>query len=140
MEEPKTDTQTQTTAETTHTDVKTVQFTVRVKPGDKEYMNSVLEPYKVKHEGFADIVKRLKMPPTAEIKEVIKEVDRPLKPGEFIIGLQPALNEKLTNLRRYLKSKNKIPADSTEAEFMQHIIEHSIKNHIEKTYSFLNRD
>lgn len=125
----------------TKTEPKTVQFTARVKPEDKDYINDLLEPYKVKHEGFSEVVKRLKTPVTKEVeKDVIKEVDRPLTAGEFIIGLQPPLNEKLTNLRRYLKSKNKIPAESTEAEFMQHFIEHAIKNHIEKNYSFLNRD
>lgn len=125
----------------TQTDPKTVQFTARVKAEDKNYINALLEPYKVKHEGFSEVVKRLKTPFVKEVeKEVIKEVDRQLKTGEFIIGLQPPLSEKLTNLRRYLKSKNKIPAESTEAEFMQHFIEHAIKNHIEKNYSFLNRD
>lgn len=117
---------------------KTEQFTARVKPDDKTFIVDFIKKYPNQHEGFNAFVNLVKEPSEPTEPKIV-EVEKKLAPNCFVIEFTTAFVEQLTALRRYLKSKNNIPAESTEAEFMQQIISHSTETYIKRNYDFLNR-
>lgn len=85
----------------------------------------------------SDTIKRaLEFANTA--KENVKE-DTIVIPGR-VLEFTPTMETKLTALRRYLKSKGKVPTEATEKQFLEKFIEVLLNKHIDNNFDFLNKD
>lgn len=59
--------------------------------------------------------------------------------NKYLLEFTKPFIAQLTNLRRLLKQQGKIPAESTELEFMQNFISEAMQKHVNNNYPFLNR-
>lgn len=70
--------------------------------------------------------------------EVRNQKDR-ANANKYLLEFTKPFIAQLTNLRRLLKQQGKIPAESTELEFMQNFISEAMQKHVNNNYPFLNR-
>ena len=136
-----------TTAEELKTKVETVQLSARMLKEDKAFILEYISGYEKQYQGFKVLVEHLKTPisstptepkETIETVETVKDVP-PVSENAFLLELTPQLKEKLTVLRRFLKNKGDIPAESTELEFLQRFTAAAYQDFINRKYSFLNK-
>lgn len=138
---------------------KTVQFTARIKEDDKNYIETFLSQYKVKHEGFSEFVKRVQnntntvdtFPYQLELEELKKQLEniqtenQTLRQNQaqtsnaYLLTLPPDTEKKLNVLRRYLKEKNQIPKEDTPIEFVNQLVNHALNYYINNKHDYLNR-
>lgn len=139
------------TTETTTVELKpkieTVQLSARMLKDDKAFILEYISGYEKQYQGFNALVEHLKTPSphtpieqkeTIETIETVKDVP-PVSDNAFLLELTPQLKEKLTVLRRFLKNKGDIPAESTELEFLQRFTAAAYQDFINRKYSFLNK-
>jgi hypothetical protein len=120
------------------TTVKTVPFNARILSTDKEFIEDLMKGHATKAEGFSAFIEQYKKGLNTPDPVTIPMV---LQPGQVIISFNPEhnLEAKLKAMRRWLKNKEKIPADCTEEDFLNNLIETLILAHISKHFEFLNR-
>lgn len=124
---------------------KTVPFNARIMTGDKDFIDEFFKEYAIqfpdntKADAFNAFIKQFKAGLTTQEPVTIPMV---LQPGQVIVSFNPEhkLGAKLTAMRRWLKNKEKIPADFSEQDFLNNLIETLLLAHISKHFDFLNRE